>query len=422
MSTTESGPSRSVILCIIGSLFLRLGNSATGTLMVLLLAASDREGGNVSANSVGLLAAAFYVSELLGAPWFGAQSDRRGRRPFMVMGPILGALAIQLIGWPRMLLAMAVGRVLEGLSTASTAPSTLSYLSAMTVRSAALRARVMAWYEMATVVGIAGGFVAAGLLWDTLGNLSFIAVTGIYGLSLAAFWWVRDVYQPPADAREGGSPLLAVLRYPSVLQFVPAWLAVNTILGAWFIHSAFVLTGAPRAGQHLAGAFTGSGLSAIFSGLGLAFVVGIFLWGTAMGGRRRTSIMLATLPGIFLICAALFGLNHAQDSGLTGLLLTVLLGISVAIASGFTPAALSYLADLSEEAPHLRGAIMGLYSVLLGLGQLMGGALGGPFAEAGKVDGLILFTAILGGLATAVVLILRRLETRPLTSRGEAAL
>ena len=392
-------------------MFLRLGNSATGTLMVLLLAAVDREGGDISANSVGLLAAAFYISELLGAPWFGAQSDRRGRRLFMVAGPILGGLAIQLIGWPRMLIYMAIGRVLEGLSTATTAPSTLSYLSAMTVDGAALRARVMAWYEMATVVGIAGGFVAAGVLWDTLGNGSFVAVTAIYAMSLAAFWFVRDVYQPlTAEHRHEGRSILAVLRYPRVLRFVPAWLSVNTILGAWFIHSAFVLTGEAHTGQHLAGAFGGTGMSVVFSGLGVAFVVGIYLWGMAMGARRRTTIMLATLPGIAMICIALWALNHTDGSGLMSAALTLLLGLGIGVASGFTPAALSYLADLSEEAPHLRGAIMGLYSVLLGLGQLIGGALGGPFAEAGGVDGLVLFTAILGAIATLVVLILRHLE------------
>lgn len=411
-------PSRSVILCMVGSLFLRLGNSATGTLMVLLLATLDREGGEVSANSVGLLAAAFYVSELLGAPWFGVQSDRRGRRPFMVAGPILGGLAIQLIGWPRLLGAMVVGRVVEGLSTASTAPSTLSYLSAMTVADAALRARVMAWYEMATVVGIASGFVAAGLLWDLLGSGSFIAVTGIYAASLGAFWFVRDVYQGGGDRHHEGRSLLAVLRYPRVLRFVPAWLSVNTILGAWFIHSAFVLTGEARSGQHLVGAFGGTGLSVVFSGLGLAFVLGIYLWGMAMGARRRTTIMLGTLPGIAMICIALWGLNHVDTTiAAASGALTMLLALGIVVGSGFTPASLAYLADLTEDAPHLRGAIMGLYSVLLGLGQLIGGALGGPFAEAGGLDGLVLFTALLGAVATLVVLILRQREG-PLLAAG----
>ena len=40
------------------------------------------------------------------------------------------------------------------------------------------------------------------------------------------------------------------------------------------------------------------------------------------------------------------------------------------IASGFPPAALAYLSKIAEEHAEQRGTIMGLYSVLLGVGQL----------------------------------------------------
>ena len=44
--------------CIVGNLLLRLGNSATGVLMGLLLASIQRESGTVPATAVGLLALA----------------------------------------------------------------------------------------------------------------------------------------------------------------------------------------------------------------------------------------------------------------------------------------------------------------------------------------------------------------------------
>jgi MFS family permease len=129
-----------------------------------------------------VLAASFYVAELFGAPIFGSLSDRMGERLFMSGGPVCGAIAIQFIGWPSLVVAlplllapMALGRLIEGLSTATTAPSTLSYLSAETEESAATRGRVMSWYEMATVVGIGLGFVSGGLLWDRLGHAAFVA-------------------------------------------------------------------------------------------------------------------------------------------------------------------------------------------------------------------------------------------------------
>lgn len=440
---------RAIWLCIAGNLLLRLANSATGVLMGLLLASIDRVSGDVPATAVGLLAASFYLAELLGAPWFGVLSDRYGARWFMAAGPVFGGIAIQLIGWPSLLvgwplllIAMGLGRVIEGLSTASSAPSTLSFLSAHTSGAPALRGRIMAWYEMATVVGIGGGFVAGGLLWDNLGYGAFLGVSAIYATSFASFAMVHE--QPkefrvsssefngaaPHAEREtrnseraiergsrGSGPrpaaLLEVLRRPRVFRFAPAWLLVNTVVGLWFTHSAFQLTGEPRAGQYLAGGFTGSSLGAAFAYFSAAFLLGVYLWGMAIGTRRKTTIMAITASGIYLICAALFAINHLGGAG--GWSLTALgaaYGVGVVVASGFTPAALAYLADISEEMKGRRGAVMGLYSVMLGLGQLLGGVLGGPFADIGGIDGLILLTALLGTGALATVLALRHYEER----------
>jgi len=427
VGTWDLGPGTSAIwLCIGASLLLRLGNSATGVLMGLLLAEVDRQRGDVPATAVGLLAASFYLAELLGAPWFGVLSDRHGPRRFMVAGPIFGGIAIQLIawpslilGWPLLLAGMALGRVIEGLSTASSAPSTLSFLSSETSSAPAVRGRVMAWFEMATVVGIGGGFVAGAILWDRLEHAAFVAVTAIYVASLITFVRIREPKAPVAH-RRGLEPhaLISVLRRPRMLRFAPAWLCVNTIVGVWATHSAFQLAGEEHAGQYLAGGFTGTSLGAGFAFFTVAFMLGVYLWGLVIGTRRKSSIMLLTLSGIYVICLSLFAVNHiGQMGGFGPAAFTVLFGVGVVVASGFTPAALAYLADLSEEAVHQRGATMGLYSVMLGLGQLLGGALGGPFADVGGVDGLILLTAILGTGALGTLMALRRDEALGLSGQ-----
>lgn len=406
---------RSLALCITGTLFLRLANSSTGVLLGLLLADLNRQGADFDATTVGLLAAAFYIPELLGAPWMGALSDLHGRRPFMIAGPILGGLAVQLIAWPGLLLTMAVGRVLEGLSTASSAPSTLSFLSGATSGKPDLRARAMSWYQIATVGGISGGFVSGGLLWQAFGQLSFLIVTAIYAVSLGAYSFVRDTAEPAdADDREVPATPAAhwklLLHHPRLLRFAPAWLLINTILGVWLIHSAFQLTGEPREGQHLAGALSGAGLSAGFAFFTLAFLLGIFGWGIIMARQSKTRVMAMTISGIYVTALALGLMNHTGGGGVRLVLLGLLFAAGVAIASGFTPAALAYLADLSEDTAQARGAIMGLYSVLLGLGQLLGGAVGGPFAEAGGVDGLLLLTVLLATAAVGAVAVLWRFD------------
>ncbi len=84
----------------------------------------------------------------------------------------------------------------------------------------------------------------------------------------------------------------------------------------------------------------------------------------------------------------------------------VLLGVF--LKAGFTPAALVYLADISERFSSDRSLPMGLYSVLLGIGQLIGAGLGGIFAQLAYFDGLAYLTVILariamGGLAMLMI-------------------
>ena len=69
--------------------------------------------------------------------------------------------------------------------------------------------------------------------------------------------------------------------------------------------------------------------------------------------------------------------------------------------AGATPAALGLLADISERFPADRGAIMGLYSVFLAIGQIIGSLIGGFAADWRGIDGMLLATAAL--LAVAFV-------------------
>jgi predicted MFS family arabinose efflux permease len=90
----------------------------------------------------------------------------------------------------------------------------------------------------------------------------------------------------------------------------------------------------------------------------------------------------------------------------------VLLVISIMVQSGFTPSAVAHLADITEPHADDRGAIMGLYSVFLGLGQFIGLSIGGPFVDWLGADGIALVNALLGLFAAYMVLRLRRYETQ----------
>jgi cyanate permease len=67
---------------------------------------------------------------------------------------------------------------------------------------------------------------------------------------------------------------------------------------------------------------------------------------------------------------------------------------------------------MSEDAAKDRGLLMGLYSIFLGLGQILGNGMGGLFARSFGFDGLILLTALLATLALPSLLLLVKRERR----------
>src|SRR5258708_35290441 len=138
-----------------------------------------------------LIGVAFYSAELLGAPIFGALSDRFGRKPFMLLGPVFGGIAIQMLGFTAIVPIFILVRVLEGLSTATSAPATLGYISAQTSTSNRLRARVMGFYEAATVVGLASGAALGGRLYEHFGRTAFSYIALVYVLAIVLFLFLE---------------------------------------------------------------------------------------------------------------------------------------------------------------------------------------------------------------------------------------
>ena len=386
----------SLVLCLLGNFLLRAAAGAAGTLISLYLASLQRSGLPVKALVVGSAAMLFYAAELLGSLGFGLWSDLKGRKPFMVLGPVLGGLAVQAIFVAPTIPLVLLARMFQGLSTASSVPSTLSYLSAETGQSPKLQGRVMSSFEVASIVGMAGGFAAGGVLWDALHHTAFLVVVGAYAASLVLLLFVRD-YHSVAGRAPKVRHYLACLRSRAALRLIPAWVAVNAIVGLWFSQMVFQMGKASDPTQLLVGGFTGRQIGLYTGGLALLFVVGIGLWSLAFGRLRATQIMSLALGGLFALVGLVFLLNHTAPGDHARIIALIALACAgLLVLSGFTPAALVYLAGLADEFPETRGSIMGLYSVFLGVGQFLGSGLGGYFADWRGVDGMIVLTALLG--------------------------
>jgi len=379
----------------------------------------------------GIIIATFFAAELLGALVLGGASDRYGRKPFIVLGPLFGAVAVQITALTTSLFLLVITRLLEGLSTATSSPATLAYIADITEDDPKLRARLVGFFEVVTIAGVAAGFSLGGWLWRQFGapvvffglpltSPAFAINALFYLVALLILWFgVAESRTPEHRAKAAGASMRQTLsdywktfRSPEVAGFAPAWIAVNAVLGVWINLSARLLTD-QRAfpGQLLVGHFNSMQAGNVRAIYAAFFVLGIAAWSLVYAGMRKTTVMLIGVGGLFLTCLTMFLIN-AQPALTAPLVLplSVLLVISILVQSGFTPAALAHLADITLQHTDTRGAIMGLYSVFLGLGQFLGASLGGPFVDWLGADGMILFTALLGVVAGVLVLRLRRTE------------
>jgi MFS family permease len=128
----------------------------------------------------------------------------------------------------------------------------------------------------------------------------------------------------------------------------------------------------------------------VFAVWGGAFLMGIALWSVLAPGMERRRVMSIAMVGMLGVVASLAWFNHGGPQFVIWIAVVLVL-----VEAGFTPAALAHLAELTVPVDASRGAALGLYSVLLGAGQLVGNLLGGLFAARWQMDGVLGLTAML---------------------------
>ena len=390
---------------LVGNFALRFAGAATGILLIRYLAHINDTGRPIGAGVIALLTAGFYATELVGSPLLGAVGDRRGWRFLLLLGPLLGALALGLTAATTLIAVLLVTRLLEGLSAAASVPAILGHLGEATDGDDALRGRVLSIFEATTALGTLAGVAAAAGLWLACGRGAFLVVAAIYLVAAGCFAPIRDS-GAPRGAKSWRLSLAALRGQRRLLGFLPGWLCLGAITGLWFSHGLYQLqVRRPEGvGQALAGLVAGDDalLFGILLVYALTFSLGALLWGY-LGLRRwgEVAVMRLALAAMFGDCATLWAFNHStQNTPLRGGLVALFLALLL-VESGFAPAAVAYLARLSGRVAGERGLVMGLYSVVSGGGALLGAAIGAPFAERLALDGVLAATVLLacGALA-----------------------
>jgi MFS family permease len=413
---------RSLWAVLAGTFTLRFSTGLTGTMLAVYLAKLPEHGGpEVAAITLALLQSAFYLAELVLSPFFGVLSDRLGHHRVMLFGPAFGAVAVILTGLTTNLLILGGTRLLEGASTAASIPSILGYIALATAGNELLRGQAAARFEGATLAGIGAGLAVAPLLFAALGPNAFFLNAGFYMVSLLIYQFgvadhdadERAARKASADHRSGLGRYKVILRSRHVWLLAPTWIAVNAAIGLWFSQSIFQFSKEdPRfPDQALLRGFEAWQISAAAVVIAILFGAGLIYWGNRFRNTRRTTIILYGILGGGILVAGGLAVNHFSALPLALPIIGVIgAAFGVFVLAGATPAALGLLADISERFPQDRGAIMGLYSVFLAIGQITGALLGGMAADWRGIDGLLLATLGLLLIALVPLGLLRRDE------------
>ena len=335
-----------------------------GFSLVLPLLPQYSERFGASDVQIGLLVATFSAAQFLFAPLWGAMSDRRGRRPVIVLSLAGTAVGSLLFGLAHTLWLLFLARALDGISGASVsvAQAYVSDVTAPAERSKALGMLGMA-FGLGFVVGPAlGGFLAH---WDL--RLPFFAAAAIAAVNAVAAWF--RLPEPPkrSSANPRGSRRFAALRAVRSNRPLGALLAVSLLYLLAFVamEATFSLFGQRRFG------FTPSQNAAAFVYIGVLIVAVQGGLMRRLGGRVSDRVLFVT--GLVCTAVALFRLGHVHA---LWELAAVLAGL--ALGAGLVNPTLTALVTSAVDTAH-RGAALGT-AQSLGAAARMAGP---PLATAG---------------------------------------
>jgi MFS family permease len=417
---------RSLWAVLGGTFTLRFSTGLTGSMLAVYLSQLHLHGGPfIEPTTLAWLHSTFYVSELALSPIFGVLSDRFGHHRMMLVGPAFGAVAVILTGLTTNLFVLGGTRILEGASTAASVPSILGYIALVTAGNELLRGKAAARFEGATIAGIGVGLAASPALFAVFGPTAFFLNALVYGVSFAIYkWGVADLQaderaQRAAEVAAAQRSRMDLGRYVELMRsshvwlLAPTWIAVNAAIGLWFSQALFTFSRAnPRfPDQLLMRGFSVMAITLAVVAIGIVFAAGLWYWGNAFKQFRRTSIIAAGIGGGIVMAVGVFAVNHAERVPLLVPIVAVIAAAAgLFVLAGATPAAVGLLADMSEKFPKDRGAIMGLYSVFLALGQIAGSLVGGYASEWHGIDGLLVGTVAMLVIAFLPLAQLRRQE------------
>jgi DHA1 family multidrug resistance protein-like MFS transporter len=320
---------------------------------------------NAGGTELGLLMASYAVMRLICGPVWGSLSDRLGRKPILLIGISGYVVTMFWFGLATQLWMLFAARILSGILSSATAPTTLAYIGDSTPEKE--RGGGMGLLGAASGIGTIFGPVLGGFLADaSLATPFFVAAAlALLSLILTAIFLPESL---PAAARQkkGVEGKLIDLKIWWAALFSP----IGSLLLLTFISTSGLMIFANVFGLYALQEFSFGpndvGLMMMVLGLVSALSQGV-LAGPATKRWGDSMVIKVTLLGT----AVGFLLMLLANSYLTILLATAFFALMTALQ---VPALTSLT---SRRATIPQGIAMGLSNSFVSLGRIVGPIWGG---------------------------------------------
>jgi len=344
---------------IFAVLFLSIFATVTGVgIVVPLLPVYARDLG-ASGLYIGLIFGAFALSRTVFLPYFGRLSDRKGRKPFIVIGLLCYSLISVAFIWSYDVESLIFLRFVQGIASAMIMPVAQAYVGDIT--PAGQEGFSMGLFHMSIFCGLSLGPLAGGALKDWIDLDAAFAAMG--ALALVGFL-LSLAFLPPRQQEAG------VTRAAQPL----AWrrLVTDRVIAGLFCYR-FAYTAAIGIIWGFLPVFADVEFSLTSSSIGVLVMLGVFVSGlmqTPMGWLadrlNRTAMVVA---GGLVAAAAVFLFQRAE--GFADLFVANLV---FGIGGGISMPSLMAIAVLKGNHTDSMGSVMALLTMAHSLG-MAGGAL-----------------------------------------------
>jgi len=341
--------------------------------------------------AVGLLFAAYSVSQVLATPVLGNLSDRYGRRPVLLLSLLGTVISFALLAVANVLWLLFVARIIDGLSGGNISTAR-AYISDVTEEKD--RARAYGLIGAAFGLGFIFGPALGGLLARFGYSAPATAAAVLAALALGLTWVAL-----PESHQPGALPAGQNARRPSPWRDLPRLLTrpllgrlllVNLLYWAAFAvyETTFALFAKARFNW---------GMSQVGYLLAALGVVGAIVQGGLIGMVVRRLGEKTTLVGGLFLAAA--GLGAAAFIRSVPIFILVLLpaAVGAALSSPALIALISHTAGPAEQ-----GRVQGVSGALESLGRVIGPVWGNGLLGA-IGEGAAYFSAALVMLLVALI-------------------